>query len=213
MAKRPRTSRKMSALHAGSRAGDVYHASLFDRVRSAFNTLTAIFAFISSVLGALVIYATNKGAFSELIDDYYQYVYSDTAWTGMFNNFPEGYVDMASMNLSDTDIKLVITAKHGRLGGVIAGKAVCGLGLPFDYVLIDGQSDFLGSGADITVFEIFGGHRKVLAEFHLTRDDIMLDVFPKTPDTIFGAAPFRVARHPDMTSDEAMDTLRGFCAR
>ena len=213
MAKRPKASRKMSAPHAGSRAGDAYHASFFDRVRSAFNTLTAIFAFISSVLGALVIYATNKGAFSELIDDYYRYVYSDIEWTGMFNNFPEGYVDMASMSLSDTDIKLVMIAKQGRLSGVMAGKDVCASGLPFDYVLIDGETELLGYGAGITAFEFVGGHRKVLAEFHLRRDDILLDVFPKTPDTIFGAAPFRIARHPDMTPDEAMDSLRGFCAR
>lgn len=213
MAKRPKTSKKMSAPHAGSRAGDAYRASFFDRVRSAFSTLTAIFAFISSVLGALVIYATNKGAFSELIDDYYKYVYSDTGWTGMFSNYPEGYVDMASMSLSDTDIKLVITVKHGRLGGAMASKAVCASGLQFDYVLIDGEIEIFGYGANITAFDFFGGHRKVLAEFHLRRDDILLDVFPKTPDTIFGAAPFRIARHPDMTPDEAMDTLRGFCAR
>lgn len=213
MAKRPKASRKMSAPKASSRTGDAYHASFFDKVRSAFNTLTAIFAFISSVLGALVIYATNKGAFSELIDDYYRYAYSDVGWTGMFNNFPEGYVDMASMNLSDTDMTLVMIAKHGKLDGVMAGKDVCASGLPFDYVLIDGETELFGYGADITAFEFVGGHRKVLAKFHLRRDGILLDVFPKMPGMIFGEVPFRIARHPDMTPDEAMDSLRGFCAR
>lgn len=213
MAKRPKTSRKMSAPRAGSRAGDTRRVPFLENLRSSFSALAATLAFISSALGVLVVYATNKGAFSDLLDDYYKYVYSDAEWTGAFNNFPEGSLDIASMNLSDTDVEIIIAAKHGKIGGAMAGKPVCKYGLPFDFILIEGETAFLGTKADVRAYDFVGGDKKILAEFSLRLDGVVLDVIPKTQHGMFGGAPLRIARHPDRTSDQAMDTLRGFCAR
>lgn len=181
------------------------------RVSDFFKTLTAILGFATAVLTVLVLYANNKGAFEELADDFYERLYEDGAWTGLFNNFPEGYVDMASMGLSDTSMQLVMIAKRGQIDGVIAERSLCAVDARSDYKLLRGDVSMFGRSATLVVWDVVSGHPKEYAELRASLDGVVLNL--KDPDGSLwrSQAPLRLGKHPELDADPAMTALAGYC--
>jgi hypothetical protein len=182
------------------------------QVKDSFTALTAVVSFVAAVLGVLVLYAGNKGLFEDLAKDFYSWLYEEQAWNGLFNNYPEGFVDMASMNLSDTTLQLVLTNQRGSIDGVMSEKRLCKVGFPHDFKLVRGHVSIFGKTASITIWDIEQGYPKDYAEFTLKRDGAILDVTPKNNSLWFGKNTLRIAQYPDVVPDQAMKNLNGFCS-
>lgn len=185
--------------------------SWINRIKDGFTAITAIISFVAAVLGLLVLYANNKGAFSEIKDDFYTWIYERDAWTGLFNNFPEGYVDMASMNLSDTDLQLVIAVNGGRIDGVIADKKLCKIGFPNGYKLLKGNIGFFGNTADVQAFDFEQGFIREYAKLEINREGVVLEVKAEKGSEWLLPQPIRIAQHPTTDTDAGMKGLLKFC--
>ncbi len=182
------------------------------RMKESFTALTALVSFIAGILGILVLYANNKGAFADLKNDFYSWLYQEKAWTGLFNNFPEGYVDIASMNLSDTSLQLVIIVNDGNVDGVIADKKLCKVGFPYGYKLLKGNIGVLGNAANVQVFDYEAGFLREYAELKIKREGIVLEVEAKEGSKWLLPHPVRIAMHPETDADTGMESLLDFCA-
>jgi len=182
------------------------------RIRDSFTALTAIVSFVAGTLGILVLYANNKGAFANLKDDFYSWLYQDEAWNGLFNSYPEGYVDMASMGLSNTSLQLVVTVKHGRVDGVIAEKKLCKVGFPHGYKLLSGDVGIFGNSADVQAFDHESGFPRKYANLNIRRKGIILEVTAKEGSQWLLPNPVRIAMHPTIDPDAGMKSLLDFCA-
>lgn len=202
--------KKPSAL-SSSKIPPTPEKSRINKIKDGFTALTAIVSFVAAVLGLLVLYANNKGAFSGLKDDFYVWLYKKDSWTGLFNNFPEGYVDMASMNLSDTDLQLVMVINGGRIDGVIADKKLCKIGFPNGYKLLTGDIGFLGNTAEIQAFDFEHGFLREYAKLAVKRDGVVLEVKAKKGSEWLLPQPIRIAQHPTTDTDTAMKELLKFC--
>lgn len=193
-------------LHAPSK-----FLSWVTRIKEGVTTLTAIVTFVAAIMGALVLYATNKGLFADLTKDVYSWLYEGDAWDGAFNNFPEGYIDMPAMKLSDTTMQLVLTNDRGTIDGVMAEKSFCKVGFPHDFKLVKGSVRVFGKSADITIYDYELGYPTNYAEFSVKRDGVVLEVTPKRNTQWFGQNTLRIALDPSQGRDEAMDRLDSFC--
>lgn len=182
------------------------------RMKEGFTALTALVSFIAGVFGILVLYANNKGAFADLKNDFYSWLYQEKAWTGLFNNFPEGYVDMASMNLSDTSLQLVIIVKDGNVEGVIADKKLCKVGFPNGYKLLKGDIGVFGNTANVQAFDFEAGFLREYAELKIKREGIVLEVEASEGSKWLLPRPVRIAMHPETDADTGMKSLLDFCA-
>src|SRR5690606_3567073 len=92
---------------------------------------------------------------SQTWGQYLSWVKEDDEWTGRWTGHPEGYVDVESLNLSDSDSEIVIWAKQGRLDGTVASRELCRSFPLFNYVLLDGAVS--GDSAEVLVFDfVFG---------------------------------------------------------
>ena len=182
------------------------------RMKERFTALTALVSFIAAVLGILVLYANNKGAFADLKNDFYSWLYQEKAWTGLFNNFPEGYVDMASMNLSDTSLQLVIIVNDGNVDGVIADKKLCKVGFPHGYKLLKGDIGVFGNTANVQAFDFEAGFLREYAELKIKREGIVLEVEAREGSNWLLPHPVRIAMHPETDTDTGMESLHDFCA-
>lgn len=182
-----------------------------EKIKEGFTALTAIISFIAAALGLLVFYANNKGAFSELKDDFSTWIYKRDAWTGLFNNFPEGHIDMASMNLSESDLQLVILVNGGLIDGVIADKKLCKIGFPNGYKLLKGDIEFLGNTADVQAFDFEQGHLREYARLEIKREGVILEVTAKKGSEWLLPQPVRIAQHPTKNTDTGMKDLLKFC--
>lgn len=181
-------------------------------MKEGFTTLTAIVSFIAAILGILVLYANNKGAFADLKNDFYSWLYQEKAWTGLFNNFPEGYVDMASMNLSDTSLQMVVIVKDGKVDGVIADKKLCKVGFPNGYKLLKGNIGLFGNTANVQVFDFEAGFLREYAELKIEREGIVLEVEAREGSKWLLPRPVRIAMHPETDADTGIKSLLDFCA-
>lgn len=185
--------------------------SLATSVKEVFAALTAVSLFVNALLGGLVLYANNKGLFSDLTDDFYGWLYEEEYWNGLFNNYPEGYVDMASMELSETTTQLVLTSHRGQIDGVISDRRLCGVGFPNGYKLLKGEISLFGNSAKVIAWDVEKGYPVDYAEFSIDREGVVIKVTPKQNSRWLGDETLRLAQHPDMDTDQAMQNLYPFC--
>lgn len=181
-------------------------------MKESFTAFTALVSFIAGVLGIFVLYANNKGAFADLKNDFYSWLYQEKAWTGLFSNFPEGYVDMSSMNLSDTSLQLVILVNDGNVDGVIADKKLCKVGFPNGYKLLKGDIGLLGNTANVQAYDYEAGFLREYAELKIKREGLVLEVEARDGSKWLLPHPVRIAMHPETDASSGMTSLLDFCA-
>ena len=146
-------------------------------------TIKRIFA-ICAVAGGLAMAALLLPGkivdFEKNLPEAYDYVtsivYSSEAWTGTFDKYPEGLVDMASLGIStNVDAALELEVVEGnRLDGRIWWQGSCAFGSPYSGLLLDGHIKLGGSSAEVVIWELVGGHRVDLAHGLLEIDGIMI---------------------------------------
>lgn len=88
-------------------------------------------------------------------------MYRTEIWTGVFDTFPEGFVDMNDMEISSlVDAALEIEVVEGnRLDGRVWWEKSCDLGSPYSGLLLEGCISISGSSANVIVYDFRGGQR------------------------------------------------------
>jgi hypothetical protein len=148
----------------------------------------------------------TPAAFESTKSKFLRWRYEDEAWSGTWSSFPEGYVDMGDMNLSDVDLRLEIVADQGQIGGVIATGKICQALPVFDFLLIKGEVS--GGDAKITVYDFIDGKRKEFARLALRREGRIMTVTPIEGMVDWFPKMARIGHHPDKG-----EPLNGFCKR
>jgi hypothetical protein len=150
------------------------------------------------------------GEYERVSNSFLEWFYSDKDWKGIWSAGAEGYVDGASMNLSESDLVLHITPQRGKIGGEISLRIIC-LATPLlDYYLLDGQ--VLGDTATITAYDFVGGHRQNFFRFSAKRDGVVMTISPVAGANDWLPAVTRIALHPTSEYEDPYKLLHGKCA-
>lgn len=177
--------------------------------------------------------------FIETKDQFNTWYHEDQAWGGLWTSYPEGYVDIEDLDLSETDTKLAMQAKHGLIDGVISTSGICKnvtIGIDktktdpktssrvrkpvkelsaskhyaMHYFLITGKINGANT-ADIIVFDIIGGRKQEFAHLKAKRSGVILELAPVNKDNIVLQETVRLGQHPDIPEDKAIDALSHYC--
>lgn len=125
--------------------------------------------------------------FQANIDDATQYlyalIYSPENWSGVFDTFPEGNVDMNDMAIvSPVNAALEIEVVDGNLiDGRVWWDKSCDFGSQYQGLLIEGRIQLGGSRADVRILDFIGGHKIIFLEGQLKNDGTILE-FAKFPE-------------------------------
>lgn len=134
-------------------------------------------------------------------------IYRPSNWTGIFETFPEGIVDINDLGIfSPVEAALEIEVVDGNiLDGRIWWDKSCDLRTPYKGVLITGNIHIGGARAHVEVFDFVGGHRISFFEGQLINDGLIVEFtdFPKQV-SLNGS---RIAKNPEPASIENWDDL------
>lgn len=124
-------------------------------------------------------------------------LYRTRSWSGKFDRYPEGLVDMKSLGIAtevDAALELEIVGIN-RIDGRVWWQGSCAFGGPYSGLLLDGRIKMGGSIAEVTIWELVGGHRVDLANGTLMLDDPVVQFmeFPENLD-LNGSA---IAKNPE----------------
>lgn len=148
---------------------------------------------------------------SKTISQFRSWVKEDSDWTGKWTAHPEGYADLADMQLSDVDMEIVIWATEGRIDGTIATKRLCKELPMFNYILLEGS--VFGNSVKATAWDLVGGHRVEFARLTLERDGYLMTVTPTAGRKEWFPTSARIARDPSAPEDkDKLDADHSFCA-
>ena len=161
--------------------------------------------------------------FKDVKNQYLSWHHNDIGWSGLWGD-SEGHVNAEDMNLSDTDLEILMHPQNGEINGVIASKKICEL-IPFnDYLFISGKIN--GDTALITAFTYIGGRLEIFANLKLDKDkeSVILTVTPTDdpaglfPESVRIAIAPKIGHLTDETEisketkfDESYKYLTGFC--
>jgi hypothetical protein len=172
---------------------------------------------LSVVLFTLIINATSllsnlenfpKDA-SRTTSKFLSWYFDDEQWTGLWSSFPEGYVDLVEMELSDVDLRLDITSENGQIEGMIVSQKMCEA-VPFSpFLLVDGEVD--GSTALIRVYDFVGGRRQDFAAATLKREGVIMTIVPTDGLVDWLPNGARIGLHPEAKDDEKNSFFFNFC--
>ncbi|MEO0893341.1 MAG: hypothetical protein AAFY35_12155 [Pseudomonadota bacterium] len=124
-------------------------------------------------------------------------VYRTQFWSGKFDRYPEGQVDMNSLGIeTKVDAALEIEVVGiSRINGRVWWQGSCAFGGPYSGLLLDGQIKMGGSYAEVTIWELVGGRRVDLANGTLMRDGQVVE-FREFPDSL-GLNGSAIAKNPE----------------
>lgn len=166
----------------------------------AIKRIFSVFAVVGGLLIATLLLPGKIVDFEKNLPGAYDYVtgivYDTEAWTGTFDKYPEGLVDMASLDIStNVDAALELEVVEGnRLGGRIWWQGSCAFGGVYSGLLLDGQIKLGGSSAEAVIWELVGGHRVDIAHGRLEIDGIMIR-FSEFPARL-GLNESKIAKNP-----------------
>lgn len=117
----------------------------------------------------------------------------DEAWTGYWNNFPEGVVNMEEMNLTEeADLQIQLKSVGGEISGTISSKAFCGRIQTFHFI----RGNVGRNSGEIVMWDIILGIGRDLTTFSVTRENGVLVVKPISGDMAGLPAISRLGKFP-----------------
>lgn len=149
--------------------------------------------------------------FEEHLADAKQYLsrnlYQTSQWTGIFDAFPEGVVDVNDMDISSAvEAALEIEVADGNLTeGRIWWNGSCSLGMPYQGILIEGRIRMGGSRANVQIYDFIGGRRVLFMSGQLKNDGLIIE-FTDFPEKS-GLNGSRVAQNPEPATLENWSNL------
>ena len=148
---------------------------------------------------------------SKTISQFRSWVKEDPEWTGKWTAHPEGFADLAGMRLSEIDLEIVIWANEGQIDGTIATKRLCKELPMLNYILLEGSVS--GDSAQVTAWDLIGGHRVDLARLTLNRDGHLMTVIPTAGNKEWFPESARIARDPSAPEEkDKLDADHAYCA-
>ena len=124
-------------------------------------------------------------------------LYRTQSWSGKFDRYPEGLVDMNSLGIAtkvDAALELEVVGIN-RIDGRVWWRGSCAFGGPYSGLLLDGRIKMGGSYAKVTIWELVGGHRVDLANGTLMLDDLVVE-FMEFPENL-GLNGSAIAKNPE----------------
>ena len=160
-------------------------------------SIAALAVLLSNVNSILSNARALPGEVRKTSDQFFEWYGDYEAWKGQWSNNPEGFVDMAELNLSSKDFRISIDeSEDGRIVGTIETKGICEKTPIFEDLLIDGSISSTGK-ATIEAFDFIGGYRRNFAKLTLRREGYVMTVNPvDDPAGLFNQET-RIARFPD----------------
>ncbi|GAW35934.1 hypothetical protein RA2_03002 [Roseovarius sp. A-2] len=122
--------------------------------------------------------------------------YSPSEWSGIFDAFPEGRVDINDLRLS-SPVKAALELEvydGNKLDGRIWWQGSCDLGMPHKGILISGDIEFGGSTANVEVFDFSQGRRVSFFTGKLENHESIIQFSEFPADT--GLNGSRIAKNP-----------------
>ena len=148
---------------------------------------------------------------SRTISQFRSWVKEDSEWTGKWTTHPEGFADLEDMQLSDVELEIVIWATEGKIDGTIATRRLCKELPMLNYILLEGT--VFGDSANVTAWDLIGGHRLEFARLKLERNSYLMEVTPASGNTEWFPASARIARDPSAPEEkDKLDADHTFCA-
>lgn len=81
----------------------------------------------------------------------------------------------------------------------------------FNYILLEGT--VFGDSANVTAWDLIGGHRVEFARLKLKRNGYLMEVIPTSGNTEWFPANARIARDPSAPEEkDKLDANHAFCA-
>jgi hypothetical protein len=160
-------------------------------------SVAALALLLSNVNSILSNARVLPGEVQKTSDQFFEWYGDYEAWKGQWTNNPEGFVDMAELNLSSEDFRVNIDeTAGGRIGGTIETKGICEKTPIFEELLIDGSISSARK-ATIEAFDFIGGYRRNFAKLTLRRDGYVMTVIPVDDPSGLFAKKTRIAHYPD----------------
>lgn len=135
--------------------------------------------------------------------------YEDEAWTGLWSAYPEGYVNLVEMELSEVDLTIDLIVENGEINGIIASKKMCAAAPFSPFLLVDG--DVNGNTAIINIFDYVGGRRTDFVKAKLKRDGVVMTVQPVSGLVEWLPAEARLGLDPYQDESKTKIILSHFC--
>ena len=137
--------------------------------------------------------------------------YNDSEWVGLYSSSPEGYIDTPEIELSNTDVQLVIdNMKNGKFSGSIVTKGICEAVPALKFVLFTGEAKDSRS-AEITISDYIFGRRFEFATLNLLREGSVITITAENDDFGLFQKAIRIAKHPDTQPENLYDEFRDIC--
>ncbi|WP_143703405.1 hypothetical protein [Xanthomonas oryzae] len=182
----------------------------------------AIWAAISSAIGFFAWILINgptalqnsRALPSETIktwETFSAWLHEDEEWNGYWSASSEGYINSSEMDLSNSDLVLILSASNGELSGTVASKSICRAIPLFNYNLVDGKISITGNTAKILIYDYIGGRRVELESLQLRRDGPVIEVISRGGLLQMPDSPVRIARRPDRSKDENLEPDHQYC--
>ncbi len=210
-----KTAKKRSAFRITSKSNDKVAPFtwrkvivwLFGWTKTLYLVVGFLFGISIDVLGIPKLIVDFKKNLAEASTYVSELVYRTDIWTGIFDTFPEGYVDMVDMDIfSLVDAALEMEVVEGnRLDGRVWWKKSCDLGSPYTGLLLEGDISIGGSSADVIVYDFRGGHRLDYFSGRLSNDGLLIH-FSEFPSQS-GLNGSRIAHNPEPAKLENWEDL------
>ena len=183
------------------------------RLVTIWGGATAFIGAVAALLGNFTSIMADARAlpseFRRTSDQFLSWYHDDAGWSGYWTNNPEGYVDLADMNLSSEKMAIDLIVKNGEIDGTISTLPICNA-VPFDFLLLKGNVSG-GKSANVIVWDIFDGHKQDIAMLELHRgEDGVMTAIPKEGSIKLFPKSARLAVDPS-SSRKAGDSSEEFC--
>ncbi|MBB4591873.1 hypothetical protein [Xanthomonas cannabis] len=139
------------------------------------------------------------------------WLYEDEEWNGYWSASSEGYINSSEMDLSNSDLVLILSASNGALSGTVASKSICRAIPLFNYNLVDGGISITGNTASITIYDYIGGRKVELESLRLRRDGAVIEATSRGGLLQMPDSPIRIARRPHGSKDDNLEPDHQYC--
>ncbi|MBB5882956.1 hypothetical protein GGR74_004206 [Xanthomonas arboricola] len=139
------------------------------------------------------------------------WLHEDEEWNGYWSASSEGYINSSEMDLSNSDLVLILSASNGALSGTVASKSICRAIPLFNYNLVDGKISITGNTANILIYDYIGGRKVELESLQLRRDGVVIEAVSRGGLLQMPVSPVRIARRPHDSKDENLEPDHQYC--
>lgn len=182
------------------------------KAKAFLGVVIGIVTLASVTLTLATIYIRDEQTFSRIADRLIAWHFKSSLWSGYYNRYFEGIVNLEEMNLTTSStMSLALQSNGSSIDGVMAEKKFCNILPSYDYKLVRGTISHFGNSAEIQVYDFVGGRTVVYAEFRIKTDGLVVEVTPKRNSSWFGSESTRLIQHPDSTVETGFKEMKGLC--